>query len=53
MFKRLSYVANHQDKMNHSPSTEEDFADKDETDTYLFLVDSGFDIHVAKVFESV
>ena len=46
-------VTDHQeDKMDRSPSTKEDFADKDETDIYLFLVDSGFDDHVAKVFES-
>ena len=32
--------------------SKEDFADKDETDIYLFLKDSGFDDNVAKEFES-
>ena len=35
-----------------STYTKEDFDDKDETDIYLFLIDSGFEDNVAKVFES-
>ena len=29
------------------------FADKDETDVYLYLVDHGFDDSIAKVFEGI
>ena len=30
-----------------------EFANKDETDVYLYLVDHGFDDSIAKVFEGI